>query len=231
MNVTVNSTWYDSPEHWVDGTDIDKMGRRAVEVLRDLIVNRHTEYNRFKYLFLRSLKNGIHLTRRQQQAIDLAIEARTLGITESTYIAEKLGIHRTNAYQLLRRADERMYFITYQNEIKIATFDDSMAIHSEHNTRTTIDIPNDDIDNVVSGRYVDCPTKPYVDECQGRAPARFGLCRTCYETYNNKKWYPDGMPEWVKELANSVRREARQEAREYLFRQRYGVDIDISDIM
>lgn len=209
--------WYEIPERWVDAVDIQMRGKASVDVLQDLIVKRSTEYGRFKKLFFRAMSNKMTLLPRQQQAIDLANEAKALGITESTYISEKLGIQRQPALRLLKRAEERLTIITYQNDEKMVPFDRQQAIYDD----TRLQVTQDEIDNVLRGRWVTCLTQAEnEDHCKGHARAYFGICRPCYETFTNKRYYPDGMPEWVEFLIRDNRKEQREQARQDIINRR-----------
>lgn len=205
-------SWND-PETYVDAVDIEKRGRGAVELLKDLIVKRETEYEKLSSMFLKSLKRPIQLLPRQQQAIDLANQAKALGITETIYISEQLDINRHSAYKLLRRAEDRLLIITYQSNTKMETYEHEQAIYSDARLR----VSQHDIDRVVRGRTITCLTQPQnIDSCNGRASAYYGICRPCYETFTNTRYYPDGIPEWVQKMVNMNRKEQRDLARDYI---------------
>ena len=217
--------WYEIPDSWVDAVDIDEMGKKAIELLRDMIVKRPTEYGRFKMLFLRAMSNKLTLLPRQQKVLELAQEAKRLGVTETTYISDKLGINRFSAYKALRRAEDRFIVLNYQNGTKMETYDNNMAIRSEDVKK--FELPMSDIDNMIKHQLVACPTYKYYDGCSGTAYVRLGLCPECHEHFKNMR---GGEPEWVTYLRNEMRVEARKEARHALFVRKYGVDFDVSEV-
>ena len=223
----INPQWYELPNAWVDAIDIEEQGKQAIHLLRDMIVKRPTEYSRFKKLFYRAMNNKITLLPRQELVLSLAIEAKLLGITETTYVSEKLGINRFSAYKALKRAEERAIVINYQSELKMETFDQSMAIDS---ISTGVEIPMSEIDSKIYYDTTACPTMPYNNSCTGTAYVRFGLCPKCHEHFKDKKRYPDGIPDWVVFYRNSIRIEARKEARHALALEKYGTNIDVHEV-
>jgi DNA-binding Lrp family transcriptional regulator len=223
MQFVGDNQWYENPERWVDALDIQEQGKHSIQLLIDMIVKRPTEFSRFRRLFLKALNNRMVLLPRQKIVLDLALEAKQLGKTETTYISETLGIHRQTAWENLRRAEDRQIIINYQLETKTLTFDTSMAIRSEETVK--IELPMTVIDNMIKNDRVACPTSNYFDGCSGMAYVRLGLCPECHEHFK------DDMPEWVTFLRDDMRTSARKEARQVLFVSKYGVNSDISDII
>ena len=218
MNIeAVNTHWYELPEKWLDADDIDKRGKWAIEILKDMIVNRHVEYSRFRKLFFRSLTNPIVLLPRQQQALDLATYARLHGLTETTYISEQLSINRHSAYKLLKRAEERFCIIAWRDGEKMETFDDSVALYHEGGVK--IELSRADIMKEFAGLSVTCPTQPCNTNCYGVANARYGLCSSCKDLYGTIQEERD---EWVQALVRDVRREAYAQAKQNVFMRKYG---------
>ena len=106
--------WYLNAMKWIDEDDLlygKREARRKVrEFFRDLLVNRPTETHALISLALRALRGYdiSKLLKRQMEALFYAQEAKELGLTETTYISEKLGIHRQSAWELLKRIDAKI---------------------------------------------------------------------------------------------------------------------------
>lgn len=223
---SVCMTWWHDPEKFVDAVDIEKHGGGAVQLLRDLIVKRTTEYDKISQLFFDALSKPITLLPRQQTAIQLADEAKLLGITETSYISQKLGINRHSAYKLLRRAEDRLLIITFQSNKKMETYSDSVAFIDD----TRMKVSKQDIFKRVKNRRVSCPTQPFnADKCDGDCFAHFGICRPCLLTFDDLSRYPDGRPDWVQLLINTTRKEAREQARQEIINMRLN-PLDIHDV-
>ena len=110
--------WYDNPLGFVDAEDINDHKIRAIELLRDKIVGRIVEMDVLYELFKQALKKPIYLLPSQQTTYDLALEAKQLGITESTYIAKELGISTRAARYRLQTLNNRLIVIEYQSDEK-----------------------------------------------------------------------------------------------------------------
>lgn len=221
--------WYESPEAWVEGEDIKRLGKWAFLALRDLIVKRKSELTSFEHLFQSALNNKVSLTRRQQKAMEYADEAIRLGLTETTYVAQKLGINRHSAFKLLNRAHDRMIFITYQSNIKMETFHDSTGIYSD--TPPKIELDNDEIFRIQAGLKYDCPCSGLNPKCKGTANGRFGLCYPCSKTYgaNKEERLMNGY-EWVQAMVADIKAQAYKDAEKILFERQHMINLDISDI-
>lgn len=221
MTVLRNDQWWMMPDSFVDALDIEKLGKGAIELLRDMVVSRPTEFGRLRKLFLRSLKRPITLLPRQEKAIVLANEARQLGFTETVYVADKLGINRHSAYKLLQRAEQRLLIAEIQNGLstKMETSDDNMGIYSD--TQAKIDIDASQIDKIYGGLMVDCAV------CQKRCRAKYAICHECATTYGKTQ---DEREYWLQELIKDIKRVARQDAKQIYFDQRYGVNMDVSEV-
>lgn len=220
---TQDNHWYEYPERWVDAVDIQLRGKASVDILRDMIVKRNTEYSRFKKLFLRAMSNAITLLPRQQIVIDLANQARQMGITETTYIAENLGINRHSAYKALKRAEDRLIIITYQNDEKMETYGDSIPFDDE----SRIEIEKRDIKRVYAGMIIDCPGNGANLTCLGSARVRYGLCSECAQEYGR---HQEDRPEWLQKLVRLVQRQMWSEAKDIVFRRKYGTNLDITEV-
>lgn len=219
--------WYHDPERYVDAVDIEKHGKGAVQLLHDLIVNRHTEHEKLAKMFFTALSRPVRLIDSQKETLRLAMEARKMGLNEAQYLVHKLGIHQSSAYRRLETLNNRMRIITYQNEVKTANFDDNQAIDND----TRMKITNAQKDAVIGGWRIECLTKnENPDTCKGVARAYFGLCSSCYNTYfKNPRYYPDGPPDWVEFLILDNRKEQRALAAEYIRDMRLN-PLDITEV-
>ena len=213
--------WYDQPTGYVDPIDIEEHGKHAITLLKDLIVIRTVEMSVLRRLFFRALKKPIHLLPSQEITFKLAQEAKHLNITESTYIAQQLGISRIAAWKRLETLNTRLAVIEYQFSTKTLTYDDNSCIYNEQSP-----IKQDDTttDRIAAGLTFDCPTQPYTREhfktvkCTGTASGRFGICHACSGIYGKNKAERTARGySWVNDLVASVKEEARNDAKNMQF--------------
>lgn len=196
--------WYDNPLRWVDESDLfDLSGHltihTAIDTLKDKLVHRATDDAVMVRGLFRSVK-AQGLTRKQQSAVDLAREAMTLDVTPTMYVAEKLGIHRSNAWRLLRNADARL-------QPKSATFERKFDIYNKSIAPT---ITEKDIQRTLQSMKVECAG------CGKRlAPARTCLCHPCIVEYGLDGERP-AQSEWLDKMVRITRQDARKRAIERL---------------
>lgn len=226
MNHVIEARWYESPERWVDALDIQEQGKHSIVLLKDLIVNRVTEYSQFKQLFLRALQRPMTLLPRQQTAIMLADEALELGVTVSAYISEQLDISPQASRRLLHRAEARQMIISYQEIAKMFPFDSSIPIYSEGQQKIELDAS--ETKRLKAGLRVPCPAKPYnFDDCAGTASAKYGLCYSCANIFGKTQ---AERPEWLQFLIQDNDNQLYQDAKDQQFDSKYGANVDVSDI-
>lgn len=220
----VNDGWWAQAESFVDADDIVRMGSGAVELLRDLVVSRPVEFGRMKKLFLRALKNPVLLLPRQKRALYLAEEAICWNYNVYEYVGDQLGIKPDSAYRLLRRANEKALLLEILP--KMSEFEANVH-YIDNGIQNKFELPRDEVNKIRDGLSVACPTRPYNPRCNGIAPARYGICFECRDTFLKG----DDLPEWVVALVRDTRLEAYQEAKERLFYKKYGANIDIRDVL
>ena len=225
MTTLQNDQWWLDTLKWVDAGDIEKMGIGVLQTLRDLVVSRPTEYGRFVSLFRKSLKRKVKLTTRQQEAWVLAQEADLKGITRTRYISDQLGIHRQSAWELLKRAEDRLIVIEFQKDQKILTYGVSVPIYGDSGRK--IQLPAREVKQRRE-KIVVCPTKAYNDHCAGVASSRFGICHSCSEIWGKTQ---ADRPPWVQFLIRDNERMRYADAKDRLFDEKYGIDDDISELM
>jgi hypothetical protein len=200
----MGDAWYLNPFKWADKSDLyDLSGKltedRAIDVLEDILVHRPTDQT----TMVRGVKNSVRvakLTDRQTTAIDLAREAMMNGKRAhqvTGYVAQHLGIHRTNAYQLLKRADSKI-------QPKIATFREKVAVY--HNT-----ISKADIDRELNRMKSICAGCGKMN-----APARTCICHACLMEYGMEGERPPETVKWLDPEQLRLRRLARNEAKNRL---------------
>ncbi len=226
---TINSHWYEMPESWVDAIDIEEMGKGAIALLQDMIVSRPVEFGRFKKLFYRAMTNHITLLPRQRTVLNLAEEAKRLGLTETTYISDKLGINRFSAYKALRRAEDRLIVMNYQNESKMETYDMSSSIYTE---QPAIKLSDSKTNTIAASLKFDCPTQPDNPKyCTGTASGQYGICYACSEKYGKNKAdrHTKGYG-WVNEIVAMARKEAVNDAKHQQLNSAGFLNIDVSEV-
>ena len=207
------------PQHFVDFDDFEKRGKDAVQILRDLIVARPTEFDTLKRMFYRAIRS-YGLTWKQAEALHHARVARDLGQTESVYVASRMGINRHSAWKLLSRAEQSVSIETLINNPKMETFTNNLGIYSD--TRTKIDITAATVDKVTGGMLVDCVV------CGKQCRGKHCVCYACSKAYGSTK---EERPHWLNEAVKMAKAEARLEAKAKIFRETYGINQDVSDLI
>lgn len=217
--------WYHDPERYVDAVDIEKHGKGAIELLRDLIVNRHTEYSKLADMWFDALGKPVRLIDSQQETFRLAREAQQLGLTESLYIAQQLGISQRAAQYRLKTLDNRMKIITFQSSQKTFVYGDSIPFFSESSASVQLD--KNEIKRAYAGMMIDCPTHGANPSCLGIARVQYGLCSECASVYGR---HQDARPLWLQEDIKLLQRQAWSEAKETVFRRHHVLNLDITEV-
>ena len=216
-----HENWYKNPYRWLDDEDLGPdEKRRAYTFFRDMLVNRETEFQALFNLFLKArwyINTGMKaLTTRQEQAVEYAIEAMRMGKNEARYVAMKLGVHLSNAYRLLERADYKA---------KIANF--SRIVESISRESATISWrPKPElIQRKMASMSRQCACSG-TQGCKGKTRGDYALCWSCMQKHGLRGEWEDNGVAWILPEAQRIQTQHRRDAINELYEDFHAGRID-----
>jgi len=201
-----NQDWYKSPAGFLDPEDYlfgkAHTAKMAHLAFTSTSVWRSVEYAVLMRMFYQAWHSAMtaDLTSRQREAWHLRGEAIRLNLNPAQHVSDRLGIAKVSAYQLLART-----------RAKIHNFNQFFAIYHEDQSR----IPKAtqaQVNAQLCEMTVRCACDG-ADNCQGSAPARYGICWHCKQRYGYPHTMTDLTASWLPEHVNHVRREAYARAK------------------
>jgi hypothetical protein len=205
--------WWLNPFKFVDAEDILTHKRRAKMFFYDLLVNRPTEFRTLIVLFMIAYNNldedQVLLTERQEQAVNLARQAMVSGEPPVKYVSAHLGIDKSNASRLLKRAGFKL---------EIATFDDLFAVYVDGDSETTWSPTEQQIQAQKAKMTRECAASG-TPGCKGTTRGRFALCLPCSQHYGalREDWLTsrhkhEPAPTWLLAEARRIDAQHRKDA-------------------
>ena len=223
--------WWRYADGFVDLYDVQTLFRRASILFRDLTVERDSvEFFVLDGLYQDSLAITREVTPVQQEALVLAEEADTLGITPATYIAQRRGQTVQSALRLLKRATMNALIVRVQYESSdgMVQYDDSTTIYN--NDSRNIAINKTELGRIKRGLKYACPCQGYNPSCDGWTTGQWGICYSCSKLYGATK--EDRLPryDWVQKLVELTLAQSYKDAERIYFERHYMVNQDVSEL-
>ena len=215
--------WYRNPYKYIDDDDLGHHYlRQARIILGDLLVMRPTEeealFTLFRYATYNTDGDMQKTTSRQQQAVEYAIEAMYRGKNAAKYVALKLGVHISNAYRLLERADFRA---------KIANFERFL-----HSISRDVSISWTPTEDQVRNKMASMPrlcAGSGTGSCAGTTRGDHSLCWNCYQTYGIRGEWPPRQAKWLEPEVRRIENEHRIAALNALYEDYRSGTIEIEE--
>lgn len=216
-----------SPFGWLDRSDfyINKDTRlrptaRGLASLRDTSVNRTlTEWAIFRRNVFDTC-NHYRLTDTQLEAWALLQEAARQGIHPrkiTRYIADKRHTSLRAAQRLVKRLDIKL---ENSNEANMFVFEAKPDVISKD---SYLKIADKDIEIAIASIEVLCAGHG-TPHCAEYVTAKYGICFSCRQKYGlTVEDRRAGGYEWVNEIMSHTKAEARTQARDKLYLERYGM--------
>lgn len=215
--------WWLNPYKFVDVEDILTMQRRAKVFFYDLLVNRPTEFRAIIVLFMIAYQNldedQTLLTERQERAVILARQAMVSGQPPVKYVSTHLGIAKSSASELLKRAGMRL---------KIRTFEELFHVYVDDEDVNTWSPSEQQIKKQMAKSTRECAASG-TPHCKGTTRGRFALCLPCSQHYGalREQWVKPRTGEpltWLLEEARRIDKQHRQDAINALYQSHTGYD-------
>lgn len=205
--------WWLNPFKFVDAEDILTHKRRAKVLFYDLLVNRPTEFRTLIVLFMIAYNNldeeQVLLTERQEQAVILARQAMVSGEPPVKFVSARMGIDKSNASRLLKRAGFKL---------EIATFSDLFHVYVDDDSTTTWSPSEQQIKAQMAKMTRECAASG-TPGCKGTTRGRFALCLPCSQHYGGtrEEWLTskhkhEPAPTWLIAEARRIDAQHRKDA-------------------
>ena len=217
--------WWLNPYKFVDVEDILTQQRRAKVFFYDLLVNRPTEFRALIVMFMIAYQNldeeQTLLTERQEQAVRLARQAMVSGEPPVKFVSAHMGIDKSNASRLLKRAGFKL---------EIATFDDFLHVYVDDDVVTTWTPSEQQIKAQMAKLTRECAASG-TPGCKGTTRGRFALCLPCSQHYGGtrEEWLEskhkhEPAPTWLLSEARRIDAQHRKDAINVLYQSHTGYD-------
>jgi len=219
--------WWLNPFKFVDSEDILTHKRRAKIFFYDLLVNRPTEFRALIVLFMIAYNNldeeQVLLTERQEQAVSLARTAMIAGEPPVKFVSLRMGIDKSNASRLLKRAGFKL---------EIATFDDLFAIYDKGEQQSLWTPTDRQMQAQKAKMKRECAASG-TPGCKGTTRGQFALCLPCSQRYGwtREEWLEpkhkhEPAPTWLIAEARRIDAQHRRDAINALHQAHVGYSED-----